>query len=113
MAEEGGLDRLAEEWIGLWQEEIAALVADADMMAAWRLMLGGWMGGMAHEAGTPAAAAASRPAGDAAVAGDGGASAGLLERVAALEARLAALEVKGDAGGGAPRRPARGKRPPA
>jgi hypothetical protein len=109
MAEEGGLDRLAEEWIGLWQEEIAALAADADMMAAWRLTLGSLMGGMAHEAGSAAAAAASRPARDATVAGDGGTAAGLLDRVAALEARLAALE----AGGGAPRRPARGKRPTA
>jgi len=109
MADGDGLDRLAEEWIGLWQEEVAALVADADMMAAWRLMLGGWTGGMAHEAGSAAAAAASRPPRDAPVAGDGDAAAGLLERIAALEARLAALE----AGGGAPRRPARGKRPPA
>ena len=113
MAGEGELDRLAEEWIGLWQEEIAALAADADMAAAWRLMLGGgpmgWPGSAAREAGAPAAAAASRPARDAAMAGDGGAAAGLLERIAALEARVAALE----AGGGAPRRAARGKRPPA
>jgi hypothetical protein len=109
MAAEGELDQLAEEWIGLWQEEIAALSADADMAAAWRLMLGGWTGGAAREAGAAAAAAASRPAGDAAGDGDGGAAAGLLERIAALEARVAALE----GGGGEPRRPARRKRPSA
>ncbi|WP_245624334.1 hypothetical protein [Belnapia moabensis] len=112
MAEEGGLDRLAEEWIGLWQEEIGALAADADMMAAWRLMLGGlpgaWPGGAPREAGPAAAAVAPGPARDAAMAGDGGAAAGLLDRIAALEARLAALEAAGDE----PRRPPRRKRPP-
>ncbi|MDB5373640.1 MAG: hypothetical protein JWP04_2282, partial [Belnapia sp.] len=30
------LDRLAEEWIGLWQDEIAAMAADPDMAAVWR-----------------------------------------------------------------------------
>ncbi|MFC7692914.1 hypothetical protein ACFQY5_28470 [Paeniroseomonas aquatica] len=134
-----GIDRLAEEWIGLWQEEITALAADPDLAALWRQAMaagGGLMamapasgrrhdrppgtaapgaapgaGGAAAggDAGQPAAGAGGTGAGAGAGAGD---AAALWARIDGLERRLAALEA-GPGGDGADRRGPRRRRPPA
>lgn len=120
------LDRLAEAWITLWQNELAALAADAEVAAAWRQAFGlatAWLGAAPDRAGGRAgherAAAAPRPtaAGAASGAGAGDAlggadAAALLRRIDALERRLAALE-GAPAGGEADRRRPRRRRPPA
>ena len=50
------LDRLAEDWIALWQSELAALAADPELAGLWRQAL-------ATGAAWLRAAAAARPAG--------------------------------------------------
>lgn len=125
------LDSLAEDWITLWQSEIAGLAADpelAEQWAAWAALGAAWMraatamgprprGGF-HDSppappGPPPAAAPSG-AGGAQGAGrdDQPARAAMADRLAELERRLADLE--GGPGGtrpdpGRPRR----RRPPA
>lgn len=123
------LDSLAEDWIALWQSEIAGLAADpelAEQWAAWAALGAAWMraaSAMAPRArpwphdppaappGPPAAAAASQPGGDA---GHGGrnqpAGDAMARRLAELERRLADLEGGAGGTGADPRRP-RGKRP--
>jgi hypothetical protein len=151
---EAALERLAEDWITLWQSEIAGLAADreaaegmAGLAAAWAALGAAWLRaasappfGRAPPCGPDPLAAfrgaapawpwaardgAAPPAGPAAAAaasdagrqpGDGGdrqrgadADAGLRDRLAGLERRLADLE--GGAGGNPPdrRRPRRRK----
>jgi hypothetical protein len=83
MEDPADLDRLAEDWIALWQSEIAGLAADpelAEQWAAWAALGAAWMraatamaprhGAAAHDraaapAWTPPAAAAPGPRGDA------------------------------------------------
>jgi hypothetical protein len=124
------LDSLAEDWIALWQSEIAGLAADpelAEQWAAWAALGAAWMRaatamapryrpGAPHDgaAAPPWAAppaAASRPRGDA---GHGGgeqpARDAMASRLAELERRLADLEGGPGGAGADPVRP-RGKRP--
>jgi hypothetical protein len=122
------IDGLAEDWIALWQSEIAGLAADpelAEQWAAWAALGAAWMRAATamaprrpdtHDRAaappwTPPAAAASRPGGHA---GDGGgdqpARDAMAERLAELERRLADLEGGAAGKGPDPRRP-RGRRP--
>src|SRR5690348_6593243 len=122
------LEGLAEDWIALWQSEIAGLMADPELAEAWGSLLGlgaAWLRAVmpgqpfapprapAHEpyAGTPWAAPRPPPAAAAPAAGgqprrDGPGepadahAARLAERLAELERRLAELERR-PAGGGA------------
>jgi hypothetical protein len=120
---EASLDALAESWLALWRDEIAALAQDPAGLAVWQGLLAQgtahWAafvaraGGAAPDAAAPPAAApgpaaappapCARPA-----AGAGGADpAPLLARIAQLEQRLAALEAgagEGAAPAGRPRR---------
>jgi len=135
-----GLDRLAEDWIALWQSELAALAADPEWVGAWQqamAMGAAWMRAAAtamtppapatarpphehprDETGTDAAprsaaaAAASGAGSDASLGNDGGDDASLRARLAELERRLAALERR-TGGGGADRAKPRRRRPPA
>ncbi|WP_246521738.1 hypothetical protein [Neoroseomonas terrae] len=124
------IDSLAEDWIALWQSEIAGLAADpelAEQWAAWAALGAAWMraatamapryrpggghDGTASPPWTAPPAAASGPRGPA---GDGGgdqpARNAMAERLAELERRLADLE--GGAGGTGPDpRGPRGRRP--
>jgi hypothetical protein len=135
------LDRLAEDWIALWQSEIAGLAADpelAEQWAAWAALGAAWMRaatamaprftpGPGHDRAAappwpPAAAPAPGPGG---AAGDGRdhqpgpqpaaaepGRAAMAERLAELERRLADLE-GGPGGAGQNRRRPRRRRPPA
>ena len=50
------LDRLAEDWIALWQSEIAGLAADpelAEQWAAWAALGAAWMRAAASMAPRP------------------------------------------------------------
>jgi hypothetical protein len=120
MAHDG--DTLAEDWVALWQSEMAAMAADRELRESWTGLLALWAGavgaalqlapgwrgfdaaaarnangtaGAAQPAGTPPAAAASDLGGDEARR--------LHERIALLESRLAAFEQRGET------RPAGGK----
>jgi hypothetical protein len=110
------LDRLAEDWIALWQSELASLAADPELASGWAALLGAFAGkAAAHDPapGAAPAADASQPGRAARDAGAGGdAEARLLARIDALEQRLAALE-QGPAGSGTDRRGARRRRDPA
>jgi hypothetical protein len=133
------LDGLAEDWITLWQSEIAGLMADPELAEAWGALLGlggAWLRAMAPGAGHPFArphepAPAATPATPrpppAAAAPDAGrqpgrhghgdaaaADAGRLmaERLAELERRLAEVERR-PAGSSADRRPVKRRRAPA
>lgn len=124
------LERLAEDWITLWQSEIAGWAADpelAEQWAAWAALGAAWMRAAATMAprarapddrpppppGPPPAAAASGPRGAARPGGDDQPRPDpMAERLAALERRLADLEGGPGGKGAAPRRPRR-KRPPA
>jgi hypothetical protein len=128
------LDRLAEDWIALWQSELSALAADpelAEAWAAWAALAAAWMRAAAAprmhfpfpwpgaDAVAPAwsapppwpasAAGAPEPGGDAGDAGGMDATA-LRARVAELERRLADLERRTGGSGadrGRPRSPRR------
>lgn len=112
------LDRLAADWIALWQDELAALATDPEVVQAWQRAFGlgvAWLrAGRTDERATAPGAAAAGPA-PGSRPGDplGGADAALLlARIDALERRLAALEQR-PAGGGADRRGPRRKGSPA
>jgi hypothetical protein len=110
------LDELARDWITLWQSELAALAADTETVEAWTRLLSLWAGAAAaglrlapradavHDpyparaAQPPRAAAAGAAPGAGGVAGDGGRGddallARILDRLDAMERRIAALEV--------------------
>jgi hypothetical protein len=135
-AEEPGaeLDAFARDWITLWQSELAALASDTEAVEAWTRLLSLWAGAAAaglrmapradavHDpyaaraAPPPRAAAAGAPSDAGGVAGDGGRRddavlARILDRLDAIERRIAALEVgRGrGTGRGAGRTPGRGR----
>lgn len=121
------LDSLAEDWIALWQSEIAGLAADpelAEQWAAWASLGAAWMRAAttmtprySHDrtAAPPWAPPPAAPPGPGGHAGHGGddkpARDVMAERLAELERRLADLEGGPGGAGKDPRRP-RGKRPP-
>ncbi|MFN6956295.1 MAG: hypothetical protein ACK4PG_16020 [Acetobacteraceae bacterium] len=124
------LDSLAEDWIALWQSEIAGLAADpelAEQWAAWAALGAAWMRAAAAAAprfrgpaGHDGPAAPPRPAPAAAASGPGGdardgggrdpARDAMAARLAELERRLADLEGRPGGAGADPQRP-RGRRP--
>ena len=118
------LDSLAEDWIALWQSEIAGLAADpelAEQWAAWAALGAAWMRAATtmaprydRAAAPPWAPAPAAPPGPGGHAGHGGgdqpARDVMAERLAELERRLADLEGGTTGKGADPRRP-RGKRP--
>lgn len=124
------LDSLAEDWIALWQSEIAGLAADpelAEQWAAWAALGAAWMRAAtamtprarpwtddraAPPPWTPPTAAPPGPSGHAGHGGvDQPARDAMAQRLAELERRLADLEGGPGGTGKNPRRP-RGKRPP-
>ena len=131
MAGPEDLDRLAEDWITLWQSEVAGLAADPELAERWAAFasLGAswWRvaaqfskpftpGAAQHESTTPPprpapAAAPSGAGGDTGHGGGGGAARdAMAERIATLERRLADLE-SGAGGGSANQRRPRQRRP--
>ncbi|MFN6999113.1 hypothetical protein [Elioraea tepidiphila] len=135
-AEESGaeLDALARDWITLWQSELTALASDPEAVEAWTRLLSLWAGAAAaglrmaprtdavHDpyaarpAPPPRTAAAGAASDAGGVAGDGGRRddavlARILDRLDAIERRIAALEVgRGrGAGRGAGRAPGRSR----
>jgi len=131
MAGHEDLDRLAEDWITLWQSEVAGLAADPELAERWAAFasLGAsWFraaaqfskpftpGAAQHESTTPPlrpapAAAPSGAGGDPGNGGGGDATRdAMAERIATLERRLADLE-SGAGGGSAHQRRPRQRRP--
>jgi hypothetical protein len=131
MAGPEDLDRLAEDWITLWQSEVAGLAADPELAERWAAFasLGAsWFraaaqfskpftpGAAQHESTSPPprpapAAAPSGAGGDTGHGGGGGAARdAMAERIATLERRLADLE-SGAGGGSANQRRPRQRRP--
>ena len=132
MAGPEDLDRLAEDWIALWQSEVAGLAADPELAEKWAAFasLGAaWLRAAAHftkpftvppAAAHDSASAPPRPpptaaspgvGGDPGHGGGGGASRdAMAERIAVLERRLADLE-SGASGNGANQRRPRQRRP--
>lgn len=117
-AEDAGaeLDRLARDWITLWQSELTALASDPEAVEAWTRLMSLWAasataalsmmprGGPAHDPSAawpfapPGAAPAGAPPDARGVARNGGGGgdgvlARILERLDGIERRLAALEV--------------------
>jgi hypothetical protein len=131
MAGQDDLDRLAEDWIALWQSEVAGLAADPELAERWAAFasLGAaWFraaaqfskpltpGATQHDsAPTPPrpapAAAPSGAGGDQGHGSSGGAARdAMAERLATLERRLADLE-SGAGGSRANQRRPRQRRP--
>ncbi len=109
-------DTLAEDWVALWQSEMAAMAADRELRETWTGLLALWAstagaalklasGAYDHAGGTAGVAGAVKPAGSppAAAASDLGSDEArrLYERIAELESRLSAFE------NGGRRKPAR------
>jgi hypothetical protein len=131
MAGQDDLDRLAEDWIALWQSEVAGLAADPELAERWAAFasLGAaWfraaaqfskpftLGAAPHDSTAapprPAPTAASSGAGGDPGHGGGGGAArdAMAERLATLERRLADLE-SGAGGSRANQRRPRQRRP--
>jgi hypothetical protein len=131
MAGPEDIEKLAEDWIALWQSEVAGLAADAELIEKWAAFasLGAaWFkaaaqfskpftpGATQHDStvspSRPAPAAAPSGAGrDTGHGGSGGAAQdAMAERIATLERRLADLE-SGAGGGSAHQRRPRQRRP--
>ncbi|HEX2943875.1 MAG TPA: hypothetical protein VHO91_22655 [Rhodopila sp.] len=113
-------ERLAQDWITLWQSELSALAADPELRESWQAAWAIWAGTLsamlrglprdAHDgpAGKAGTADAARPAPAAAAPDPRDAEIERLARhVAALERRLAELERGGGDGVDPPRRPRR------
>jgi hypothetical protein len=131
MAGPEDLEKLAEDWIALWQSEVAGLAADPELAERWAAFasLGAaWFraaaqfskpfapGAAPHDSAaapprpTPAAAP-SGAGGDSGHGGSGGAARdAMAERIATLERRLADLE-SGAGGSRANQRRPRQRRP--
>jgi hypothetical protein len=103
-------EKLAEDWVALWQSELTAMSADREVRESWAAMVALWastatmaLGAMKprHDAapGTAFTAQPPRPA-PAAAAPFAGVDevAGLNRRIAELEQRLAAFERDGRPG---------------
>jgi hypothetical protein len=131
MAGPEDLEKLAEDWIALWQSEVAGLAADpelAERWAAFAALGAAWFraaaqfskpftpGASQHDSTVPPprpapAAAPSGAGGDTGHGGSGGAARdAMAERIAILERRLADLE-SGAGGGSAHQRRPRQRRP--
>jgi len=126
MAGPEDLDRLAEDWIALWQSEVAGLAADPELAERWAAFasLGAaWFraaaqfskpftpGAAPHDSAAPPprpapAAAPSGAGGDQGHGGSGGAARdAMAERLATLERRLIDLESGAGASRANQRRP--------
>ena len=102
--------KLAQDWITLWQSELSAMAADPEMRESWQTIMGLWAGTMAAivrglprapgrdgQGGQTRPADAPRPAPAAAASDARDAEIERLARhVATLERRLADLERGGD-----------------
>jgi ubiquinone biosynthesis protein UbiJ len=119
------LQKLAQDWISLWQSELSAMAADRELQENWQATVALWAGVATAMLNATASAArhgsryrddrASRQAGTEPAAGAQAAAAApdprdaeierLARHIAALEARLGELER-----GSGPRRPAKRKR---
>src|SRR6185312_8865732 len=113
------LRKLAQDWLTLWQSELAALAVDREAQETWHAVLSLWAAATAQATGVEhpdrrAGAAAAPGAAPAAAAPDARDAAldRLSRRVADLEARLAELE-RGDPGPAARRTGAERLRGPA
>jgi hypothetical protein len=125
------IEKLAEDWIALWQSEVAGLAADPELVEKWAAFasLGAaWLraaaqfskpftpGAASHDSTVPPsrpapATAPSGAGGDTGHGGSGGAARdAMAERIAILERRLADLE-SGAGGGSAHQRRPRQRRP--
>jgi hypothetical protein len=92
---------LMRDWMTLMQTELAGLATDREALETWQALAGVWARGLGpHDPAGPKAVAAAPAAGGDAPGGDGVVAA-LLERIDALERRVAELEQRG-------RRPKRG-----
>ena len=85
---------LLRDWMTLVQTELAGLAMDREALETWQALAGVWAKGLGgHDPkGTPAAAAAPAAGGDA---GRDALVATLLDRIDALERRVAELERRG------------------
>jgi hypothetical protein len=132
MAGPEDIEKLAEDWIALWQSEVAGLAADPELVENWAAFasLGAaWFKAAAqfskpftpgaattHDSAVPPprpapAAAPSGAGGDTGDGGSGGAARdAMAERIAILERRLADLE-SGAGGGRANQHRPRQRRP--
>ena len=84
---------LLRDWMTLVQTELAGLATDREALETWQALAGVWARGLGgHDPAGPQAAAAAPAAG-----GDAGGArvAALLERIDALERRVAELEQRG------------------
>jgi hypothetical protein len=112
------IEKLAEDWIALWQSEVAGLAADPELAEKWAAFasLGAaWFRAAAQFSKPPPrpapAAAPSGAGGDTGHGGGGDAARdAMAERIATLERRLADLE-SGAGGGSAHQRRPRQRRP--
>ncbi|GAB4168926.1 MAG: hypothetical protein OHK0024_04370 [Thalassobaculales bacterium] len=123
MAQDPDIEGLAEAFLDLWQDQLAAVAADPELAALWQRLFSLWGAGAAAYMpmaaagdGRPAgsgnapeghAPAGNAPAGAAAAAAApdvaGGGLDDIARRLAAIEERLAALEAAARGARGKPR----------